>query len=75
MRFSIGGIFAECAACGGQDFFPALALNAGRRDVYICARCSNETVYSELVGAIGKEAVRRAEAKQPPDPSTERQSR
>lgn len=61
MRFSIGGIFAACAGCRRQDFFPALALTAGRRDVYICAHCGHEAVYSELVREIGKEAVRRAE--------------
>ena len=60
MRFSIGGIFAECAGCRRHDFFPALALNAGRRDVYICAHCGNEAAYSELVRRIGQEAVRRA---------------
>lgn len=65
MRFSIGGIFAECAGCGRHDFFPALALSSGRRGVYICAYCGNESEYTELVGRIGKEAVRRAEAKRP----------
>lgn len=62
MRFSIGGIFAKCAACKGDDFYPALALTPGRRDVYICVACDNEVEYSELVSRIGKEAVRRASA-------------
>ncbi len=64
MRFSIGGTFAKCAACGGDDFFPALAISSGRRGVYICARCGNESEYTELV-RTGKEAVRRAEEKGP----------
>ncbi|HEX2200016.1 MAG TPA: hypothetical protein VHG88_15550 [Burkholderiales bacterium] len=64
MRFSIGGTFAKCAGCGGDDFFPALAISSGRRGVYICARCGNESEYTELIRA-GKEALRRAGQKHP----------
>jgi RNase P subunit RPR2 len=49
MRFRVGGTFAACNGCGREDFFPALALTAGRRDVFICAHCGNEAEYSELV--------------------------
>ena len=67
MRFSIGGIFAECTGCGKQDFIPALALSAGRRDVYICAHCGSEAYYAELVSRVRKETVR--PAVEPQDPS------
>jgi hypothetical protein len=59
MRFSIGGIFAKCSACKAEDFFPAQAFT-GRRDVYVCAACSNQVVYSDLLAGIGKESVERA---------------
>jgi hypothetical protein len=59
MRFSIGGAFAACKGCGREDFFPALAsISKGRRDVFICAHCGNEAVYSELVGRPGLKAPR-----------------
>jgi hypothetical protein len=62
MRFSIGGAFAACKGCGGQDFFPALAtIQKGRRDVFICAQCGYEFVYSELIGRPGAKAPRAAE--------------
>lgn len=70
MRFSIGGIFAECAGCRRNDFFPALALTSGRRDVYICAHCGNEAVYSELVREMRREAARRAEEAKPATPAS-----
>ena len=59
MRFNIGGTFVQCSGCGKQDFFPALALSSGRRDVYVCAHCGSEVYYGELV-RLGKEAARRA---------------
>ena len=49
MRFRIGSVFAKCYGCAREDFFPALALSSGRRDVFICAHCGNESYYSELV--------------------------
>ena len=55
MRFSIGGTYVACAGCGREDFFPALAISSGRRDVFICAHCGNEAVYSELVRRAGNE--------------------
>jgi hypothetical protein len=58
MRFSVGGVFAQCAGCGEQDFFPALALNPGRQDVYVCAHCGNEAVRSELVRRVGERGLR-----------------
>jgi hypothetical protein len=60
MRFSIGGSFAACTGCGREDFFPALALSKGRRDVFICAHCGNEFVYGELIGSPGTRAPRPA---------------
>jgi hypothetical protein len=56
MRFRIGGVFAKCYGCGHEDFFPALALSSGRRDVFICAHCGNESYYSELVRRAGGQA-------------------
>jgi hypothetical protein len=58
MRFRIGGTFAACTGCGREDFFPALAITSGRRDVFICAHCGNEAFYSELIRRAGKEAGR-----------------
>jgi hypothetical protein len=49
MRFSIGGAFAKCSACQGEDFYPAFPLTPDRRDVLICARCDSQAVYAELV--------------------------
>ena len=61
MRFSIGGIFAKCTACKAEDFYPALDVTGDRRDVYVCAACRSEVVYSELIRGIAREAVQRAE--------------
>lgn len=55
MRFRIGSVFARCYGCGREDFFPALALSSGRRDVFICAHCGNESYYSELVRRAGRQ--------------------
>jgi hypothetical protein len=49
MRFSIGGAFAKCGACQGEDFYPAFPLTPDRRDVVICARCDSQAIYAELV--------------------------
>jgi hypothetical protein len=53
MRFAIGSGFAKCAACQGEDFYPAFPFPPHRREVLICAKCENQTVYSELVGQPG----------------------
>jgi hypothetical protein len=58
MRFRIGGTFAACAGCGREDFFPALAISSGRRDVFICAYCGHEYVHSELVRRAAEEQPR-----------------
>ena len=50
MRLSIGGGYAKCRSCEGQDFIPAYPLPAARRDVLICAHCGNEVIYSDLAG-------------------------
>jgi hypothetical protein len=60
MRLSIGGIFAKCGACEGNDFYPALPLTSSTRDIFVCVACGSQSVYSELVAKIAKEAVRRA---------------
>jgi hypothetical protein len=49
MRFSIGGAFAKCSACQGEDFYPAFPLTPDRRDVVICARCDSQAIYAELM--------------------------
>lgn len=59
MRFEIGGSFAKCPACQGEDFYPAFPLTADRREVLVCARCENQAVFGEL---IGNPAARRPEA-------------
>jgi hypothetical protein len=51
MRFRVGEDFAKCYGCGREDFFPALALSAGRRNVFICAHCGYESYYGELTGS------------------------
>jgi hypothetical protein len=62
MRVSIGGVCAKCA-CGGHEFFPALPVTEDRRNMVICVDCASETRYGALIEQIGKEAVRRAQAK------------
>lgn len=57
MRFGNGRGFAACSGCGREDFFPALALSSGRRDVFVCAHCGNEFLYSELLERAGKQAA------------------
>lgn len=49
MRFRIGGTFAKCRTCEGEDFYPAFPLTPDRRDVMICVRCESQAVYAELV--------------------------
>jgi hypothetical protein len=53
MRFGIGGTFARCSACQGEDFYPAFPLTADRREVLVCARCENQAIYAELIGRPG----------------------
>ena len=67
MRFSIGTTFVACSGCGREDFFPALAISSGRRDVFICAHCGNEAAYSELIRRTGKEPGREAWKDRRPD--------
>jgi hypothetical protein len=61
MRFGNGRKFAACSGCGREDFFPALALSSGRRDVFVCAHCGNEFLYSELVERAGNGGARPGE--------------
>jgi hypothetical protein len=60
MRLSIGGIFAKCPACEGNDFEPVIRLTSETRDVFVCARCRTRARYTDLELQIGQEAVRRA---------------
>jgi hypothetical protein len=53
MRFAIGSGFAKCAACQGEDFYPAFPFPPHRREVLVCATCESEAVYSELIGKPG----------------------
>lgn len=62
MRLSIGGIFARCLACGGNDFEPVIRLTSETRDVFVCADCHTRARYTDLELQIGQEAVRRAKA-------------
>ena len=62
MRLSIGGIFAKCTKCEGNDFEPAVKTAKGYRDMYACLRCRTEARYSDLLTQIRQESVRRAKA-------------
>jgi hypothetical protein len=53
MRFAIGNGFAKCSACQGEDFYPAFPLTADRREVLVCAKCENQTIFAELIGKPG----------------------
>jgi len=56
MRIALGDTFAKCAACQGEDFYPAFPLTADRREVLVCATCENQTIFAELVGKPGASA-------------------
>ena len=56
MRIALGNSFARCAACQGEDFYPAFPLTADRREVLVCANCEHQTIFSELVGKPGATA-------------------
>ena len=56
MRIALGNSFARCAACQGEDFYPAFPLTADRREVLVCAKCEHQTIFSELVGKPGATA-------------------
>jgi hypothetical protein len=63
MRISLGSnTFAKCAACEGEDFYPAFPLTADRKEVLVCGKCEHQTIFSELVGKPGATA---ADAKMP----------
>jgi hypothetical protein len=53
MRFAMGSGFAKCAACQGEDFYPAFPFPPHRREVLVCVTCESEAVYSELIGKPG----------------------
>jgi len=57
MRIALGDSFAKCAACQGEDFYPAFPLTAVRREVLVCAKCEHQTIFSELVGKPGATAA------------------
>lgn len=57
MRLKLGGTYAKCAACQGEDFYPAFPLTKDRRDVMVCARCENQTVFGELIGKPSASAL------------------
>jgi hypothetical protein len=56
MRIALGHTFAKCAACQGEDFYPAFPLTADRKEVLVCGKCGHQTVFSELVGKPGATA-------------------
>ena len=79
MRIALGDSFAKCAACQGEDFYPAFPLTADRREVLVCAKCEHQAIFSELVGKPGATA---SAAKMPwatptlsPTPSRPRRAR
>ena len=53
MRIALGDSFAKCAACQGEDFYPAFPLTADRREVLVCGKCGHQSIFSELVGKPG----------------------
>jgi hypothetical protein len=57
MRLKIGGTYVKCAACQGEDFYPAFPLTKDRRDVMVCARCDNQAVFGELIGKPSASAL------------------
>jgi hypothetical protein len=56
MRIALGGTFAKCSACQGEDFYPAFPLTPDRREVLVCAQCEHQTIFAELVGKPGASA-------------------
>jgi hypothetical protein len=57
MRITLGNnTFAKCAACQGEDFYPAFPLTADRKEVLVCGKCEHQTIFSELVGKPGATA-------------------
>jgi hypothetical protein len=56
MRIALGNTFAKCAACQGEDFYPAFPLTADRKEVLVCGKCGHQTIFSELVGKPGATA-------------------
>lgn len=57
MRFSTKGVFAKCAMCRAEDFYPAMPATPDRRDVYVCVRCGHHQVYGELVRELSEKAA------------------
>jgi hypothetical protein len=57
MRIALGDSFARCAACQGEDFYPAFPLTADRREVLVCGKCGHQSIFSELVGKPGATAA------------------
>jgi hypothetical protein len=70
MRFGIGGVFARCSACQGEDFYPAFPLTPDRRHVVVCAKCNNQSVYAELIRTT-RECIARAETSRTAEASGE----
>jgi hypothetical protein len=64
MRFATGSGFAKCAACQGEDFYPAFPFPPHRREVLICAKCESEAIYSELIGKPGARLHRAPKTKE-----------
>ena len=59
----VGGIFAQCPACGETKFRRRRGGRNGDDDptlVYTCVACGNASSRLELVNQIGDEAMRRA---------------
>ena len=59
MQFRVGDIIAKCPGCAGTDFKVPAEEHSGPRMNYLCAGCGSASMYSQLIGQIGREALRR----------------
>ena len=66
MELRVGNIKAQCPGCGGSDFRPPPAERAGPYMKYACAGCGAGWTYARLIGQIGRETLRRKNARLTP---------
>jgi hypothetical protein len=69
MQFRVGDIVAKCSDCGGTQFKVPAEEHSGPRMNYVCAGCGGAAMYSQLIGQIGREALRRKHERLSPDKS------
>jgi tRNA(Ile2) C34 agmatinyltransferase TiaS len=63
MEFRVGDIVAKCPECGGTQFKVPPMEHSGPRMNYHCAKCGSASMYAELMGQIGREALKRKHAR------------